>query len=192
MIYSAAYFNDPDDMLEEAQLRKLDQICRDLVLSQNERFLDVGSGWRGLVAYAAERFRVRARGCTPAAEQLAFSLDTIERLGLGDRVQVELCDYRDLTGTYDKIASIRMFEHVGPSRLREYFNKIYSLLAPDGLFLNRGLVRPQNVTDGPDTLFLKKVYSRVQVSCTWPMSCERENERGSRYSGYETCERTML
>jgi len=156
MIYSSAYFNKPDDTLEEAQRQKLDQICRDLVLRENERFLDVGSGWGGLVVYAAERFWVKAHGCTLAAQQLAFSRDTVERLGLSDRVQVDLRDYRDLRGTYDKIASVGMFEHVGPRRLGEYFKKIYSLLAAGGLFLNRGLIRPQNVTDGADTLFLVK------------------------------------
>ncbi len=155
-MYSAAYFNEPDDTLEQAQRQKLERICRDLVLRQDERFLDVGCGWGGLVTYAADRFGVKAFGCTLAEQQLAYARNLVNKSSLSDRVQVELCDYRDLTGSYDKIASVGMFEHVASGKLRGYFEKMYSLLVPGGLLLNRGIVRPQNATDGPDTLFLRK------------------------------------
>ncbi len=75
---------------------------------------------------------------------------------LAGSVSVEVIDYRDLNGTFDKIASVGMFEHVGRSRLRGYFKKMYSLLNGGGRFLNRGVVRPENVRDDPETLFLQK------------------------------------
>lgn len=156
MVYSAAYFNDPEDSLENAQRQKLDRICRDLVLRPDDRFLDIGCGWGGLVTYAAQHYDVQALGCTLAQEQLAFARHTVSHCSLQDKVTVNLCDYRDLDGSFDKVASVGMFEHVGRKRLAGYFKKIFELLKPGGLFLNRGVIRPQGVSDGPDTLFIQK------------------------------------
>jgi cyclopropane-fatty-acyl-phospholipid synthase len=156
MVYSAAYFSDPEDSLENAQRQKLDRICRDLVLRPDDRFLDIGCGWGGLIIYAAENYNVRAFGCTLAEQQLAFARHIITQRALQDRVSVNLCDYRDLDGSFDKIASVGMFEHVGRRRLFGYFKKAFDLLKPGGLFLNRGVIRPQGVSDGPDTLFIQK------------------------------------
>ncbi len=156
MVYSAAYFSDPEDSLENAQRQKLDRICRDLVLRPDDRFLDIGCGWGGLVTYAAEHYDVQAFGCTLAEQQLAFARHTVSQRSLQDKVSVNLCDYRDLNGSFDKIASVGMFEHVGRKRLHGYFKKAFDLLRPGGLFLNRGVIRPQGVSDGPDTLFIQK------------------------------------
>lgn len=156
MVYSAAYFGDPEDSLESAQRQKLDRICRDLVLRPADRFLDIGCGWGGLITYAAEHYDLRAFGCTLAEQQLAFARQIITQRSLQDRVSVNLCDYRDLDGSFDKIASVGMFEHVGRKRLACYFKKMFELLRPGGLFLNRGVIRPQGVSDGPDTLFIQK------------------------------------
>jgi cyclopropane-fatty-acyl-phospholipid synthase len=156
MMYSAAYFNDPEDSLETAQRQKLEKICRDLVLRPDDRFLDIGCGWGGLITHAAEHFGARAFGCTLAEQQLAYTQDLIAHSGLQERVSVNLCDYRDLNGRFDKVASVGMFEHVGRSRLAGYFQKVFELLNPGGLFLNRGVVRPQGVCDGPETLFIQK------------------------------------
>lgn len=156
MIYSAAYFDSPDDSLDRAQQQKLEMICRDLVLRPGDTFLDVGCGWGGLVTYAAEHFGARSHGCTLAEQQLAWVTREIERRGLDEKVTASLCDYRDVRGVYNKIASVGMFEHVGKGRLAGYFRKMYELLPPGGLFLNRGVVRPQNVADGPETLFVQR------------------------------------
>jgi cyclopropane-fatty-acyl-phospholipid synthase len=156
MIYSAAHFGDPEDSLESAQRQKLDTICRDLVLCANDRFLDIGCGWGGLVTYAAKHFGVTALGCTVAQQQWIFAQRVIEQDAPRERVSVRLCDYRDLDGSFDKIASVGMFEHVGRARLSGYFRKAFQLLNPGGLFLNRGVVRPQGVSDGPDTLFIQR------------------------------------
>jgi cyclopropane-fatty-acyl-phospholipid synthase len=156
LVYSAAWFDSPADSLDRAQDAKLNLICRDLQLQSGETFLDIGCGWGGLICYAAEHFGVKAHGCTIATQQLQWTTAEIEKRLLRDRVDVSLCDYRDAEGSYDKIASVGMFEHVGKGRLAGYFRKMYSLLKPAGLFLNRGVVRPQGVSDGPDTLFLQR------------------------------------
>lgn len=156
MIYSAAHFSTPEQSLEEAQVEKLDRICRDLQLKPEDRFLDIGCGWGGLIDYASSHFGVSALGCTLSERQLQLARDLVQRHGLERLARVEPLDYRDLTGCFDKIASVGMFEHVGRDRLRGYFEKIHSLLGERGLFLNRGVVRPKGVSDGPETLFLQK------------------------------------
>ena len=156
MIYSAAHFEEPSDSLEKAQTQKLDAICRDLVLRPDERLLDIGCGWGGLICYAAQHFGSRAFGCTLSDQQLSYAHRTIHRNALENLVSARICDYRELDGCFDKIASVGMFEHVGHAHLAGYFSKMHSLLKPGGLFLNRGIVRPRGVSDGPETLFLQK------------------------------------
>jgi cyclopropane-fatty-acyl-phospholipid synthase len=156
MLYSAAHFEEPTNSLEQAQKQKLENICKDLVLRSGDRFLDIGCGWGGLVCYAAGEFGARSFGCTLSPRQFELARKAIERQKLKDTSAVELCDYRALDGRFDKIASVGMFEHVGRSRLPEYFEKIYAMLEPGGLFLNRGVVRRRRFSDGPDTRFLQK------------------------------------
>jgi len=156
MVYSEGHFTDPSCSLEEAQLEKLDRICRWLNLRPSERFLDVGCGWGALVIYAAQRYGAVATGCTLSRDQFAYAQSLVKNYGLERRVKIQEVDYRDLEGRFDKIASVGMFEHVGPKNLAAYFRKIYSLLEDGGLFLNRGVVRPQTVSVGPETLFLQR------------------------------------
>ncbi len=156
MVYSAAYFEDPDDSLEKAQTQKLDRICKDLVLRPGERFLDVGCGWGGLVLHAAKQFGARAVGCTLSQNQFEFARSAIKSGHLEESVTVNLCDYRRLDGCFDKVASVGMFEHVGRRRLAGYFQKVFSLLNRGGLFVNRGVIRPVGISDTPETLFLQK------------------------------------
>jgi cyclopropane-fatty-acyl-phospholipid synthase len=156
MQYSAAHFSHPDESLREAQIEKLDRICRALVLCTDERFLDIGCGWGGLITYAAAHFGVNAEGCTLSNRQLEFATEAARRDKVQERVTVHFRDYRDLNGQFDKIASVGMFEHVGHAQLAAYFKKVHSLLGRRGLFLNRGIVRPQGVEDGAETLFLEK------------------------------------
>jgi cyclopropane-fatty-acyl-phospholipid synthase len=142
MVYSCAYFPHWDASLEEAQVAKLDMICRKLRLRPGERFLDIGCGWGGLVCHAAQHYGVAAHGVTLSEAQLEFARAKIARLGLEDRVTVELKDYRELQGSYDKIASIGMFEHVGIDNHGAYFTKMRDLLHPRGLLLNHAITRP--------------------------------------------------
>jgi len=173
MVYSAAHFRDPEDSLETAQRQKLDAICHDLALCPEDIFLNIGCGWGGLVIYAAEQFGVQAVGCTLAPQQLSFAQNTIEEHGFQETVAVKLCDYRELAGQFDKIASVGMFEHVGRRRLGGYFRKVFELLRSGGLFLNRGVIRPQGVFNGPEITGLKPcsfktVSFPAASSSTWP------------------------
>ncbi len=156
MVYSCAYFEDSGQSLEEAQFRKLRLICRKLGLQPDERFLDVGCGWGGLITHAAEECGAFSTGCTLSVEQFNFASQQVAERGLGGRVLVELSDYRDVTGTYDKIASVGMFEHVGRRRLGRYFATLSRLLRPGGLLLNHGITRPEGIHDGPETLFVRR------------------------------------
>ena len=141
MVYSCAYFEAPDVDLESAQQAKLDHICRKLALQPGESFLDIGCGWGALLLHAARHYGVRAHGVTLSPQQLKVAQERIAAAGLQDRISVELRDYRDLVGdsTYDKVASVGMFEHVGLKNLPVYFSTVHRLLKPHGLFLNHGI-----------------------------------------------------
>ncbi len=141
MVYSCAYFKSWDGTLEAAQVDKLDMVCRKLRLKPGERFLDVGCGWGGLVAHAAKTYGVKAHGITLSKEQLEFARAKIERLGLGASVTFELVDYANVTGTFDKIASVGMYEHIGLANIPRYMSKVRALLSEDGLFLNHAISR---------------------------------------------------
>jgi cyclopropane-fatty-acyl-phospholipid synthase len=156
MVYSCAYFRDETRSLDEAQTAKLNHICRKLDLQPEESFLDVGCGWGALAIHAAESFGARATGCTLSLQQEFFASRAVLEKNLRQRVEIRDCDYRKLDGRFSKIASVGMFEHVGRKRLREYFRKVFDLLGDEGLFLNHGIIRPEGVSDGPETLFLQR------------------------------------
>ncbi|MFN2483581.1 MAG: class I SAM-dependent methyltransferase [Candidatus Limnocylindria bacterium] len=142
MVYSCGYFRDVHATLDEAQLAKLDLVLDKLHLRSGQRLLDIGCGWGGLVIRAAERFDVEAIGITLSEEQARLARDRIASAGLAERCTVELLDYRDVAdrlGTFDRIASVGMAEHVGESRLRDYFGAAWRSLAPGGLFLNHAI-----------------------------------------------------
>ena len=139
--YSCGYFTDWNNSLEQAQRDKLEMICRKLRLQPGDRFLDIGCGWGGLVCHAARNFGVTAHGVTLSQEQHDFAVEKVKRLGLADRVTIELRDYTTLDSQYDKIASIGMYEHVGIANYPTYFQKIYSLLRDRGILLNHGITR---------------------------------------------------
>lgn len=140
-VYSCAYFKKPDDSLDLAQEQKLDHICRKLALKEGERLLDIGCGWGGLILWAAQHYGVKALGVTLSNEQHAFATERIRAMGVADRCEVKLMDYRDVPEIepYDKVASVGMFEHVGKRNLPAYFGKIYRLLRPGGLVMNHGI-----------------------------------------------------
>jgi len=141
MLYSCGYFTDWDNSLEQAQFDKLDMICKKLRLKKGDRFLDIGCGWGALICHAAKHYGVQAHGVTLSENQFEYAKEKIERLGLSKQIKVELKDYAKLDGQYDKISSIGMYEHVGIANYPFYFNKVNSLLADRGIFLNHGIVR---------------------------------------------------
>ncbi|MEQ8344415.1 MAG: class I SAM-dependent methyltransferase [Sneathiellaceae bacterium] len=141
MLYSCGYFTDWTNGLAQAQHDKLDMICRKLRLQPGERFLDIGCGWGGLLCHAATHYKVQAHGVTLSQAQADFARAKVERLGLADRVRIELRSYEELEGEWDKIASIGMYEHVGIANYPTYFGKLNRLLRDRGLLLNHGITR---------------------------------------------------
>ena len=141
MVYSCAYFRTEADSIDQAQVQKLDHVCRKLMLSPGESFLDIGCGWGALILHAANEYGVNATGITLSQNQHDHVKAKIAEAGLEKRVKVELRDYLDLPEDrlYDKIASIGMFEHVGIRNYPRYFGKIRRLLKPGGLVLNHGI-----------------------------------------------------
>lgn len=147
MVYSCGYFHSWDETLEQAQRNKLDMICRKLQLQPGDRMLDIGCGWGALICHAAEHYGVQAHGITLSEEQLALTHERIRDRGLEGRVTAELKDYAHVEGTFDKISSIGMVEHVGISNMSGYMAKVASLLRDRGIFLNHGITRPGKQTD---------------------------------------------
>lgn len=141
MQYSCAYFTNWENPLEQAQRDKLDMICRKLRLKAGDRLLDIGCGWGGLICHAAENYGVEAHGITLSPSQLEIARTRIADRGLGGRVTAEIRDYADLDGSYDKIASVGMYEHIGIANIDAYFKTVRRVLAPDGLFLNHAISR---------------------------------------------------
>ena len=139
MVYSCGYFRSPHDSLEAAQLQKIDHILTKLRLRPGDRLLDIGCGWGALVMRAAEKYGARALGITVSRNQFELAQERIASAGLAGRCEVRIEDYRDVTGTFDRIASVGMFEHVGLGNLRDYFARIRGLLADDGVVLNHGI-----------------------------------------------------
>jgi len=149
MIYSCAYFENPEQSLEQAQCNKLDHICRKLRLQPGEQYLDIGCGWGALICWAAKHYGVQAHGITLSQSQYEYACAEVKRQKLQGQVTVELRDYRDLppVATYDKVSSIGMFEHVGLKNLPTYFSIVNKVLKPNGLFLNHGITTDESGWD---------------------------------------------
>ncbi|MBS0153091.1 MAG: class I SAM-dependent methyltransferase [Nitrospira sp.] len=143
MVYSCAYFETGEETIDEAQQAKLDHICRKLRLQPGERFLDIGCGWGGLILYAAQHYGVQATGVTLSNNQFVLAKERVRQAGLERRIDVLLLDYRDAVSrfgeaSFDKVASVGMFEHVGLNNFPAYFSAVRHLLRDRGLFLNHG------------------------------------------------------
>jgi len=143
MVYSCAYFHTAEDSLDRAQENKLEHICRKLRLRPGQRLLDIGCGWGGLIIYAAQHFGVEATGITLSKPQADLANQRIAQAGLEDRCRAVVQDYRELDDepSFDALASIGMFEHVGAELLQTYFHQAWQLLRTGGLFLNHGITR---------------------------------------------------
>lgn len=142
MVYSCAYWEDPEGTLEDAQRAKLDLVCRKLALEPGMRLLDVGCGWGSMVLHAAQRYGVRATGITLSTEQATYARKRVADEGLSGVVDIRVQDYREVAdGPFDAISSIGMAEHVGRDRYRQYAAHLHSLLRPGGRLLNHQIAR---------------------------------------------------
>ena len=135
LMYSSAIWTDPADTLETASERKLERICRKLDLQPTDRVIEIGTGWGGFALYAAQHYGCHVTTTTISREQHALASQRVAAAGLGAQVDLLLEDYRDLDGQYDKLVSIEMVEAIGAPYLDVYFEKLGSLLKPDGLAL---------------------------------------------------------
>lgn len=142
MTYSCAYFTESTKSLTEAQESKYDLVCRKLGLHERTRMrlLDVGCGWGSMALHAASRYQARVVGVTISKEQFKAATERVKQAGLSDRIEIRLEDYRRISGEhFDAISSIGMFEHVGKSRIGDYFSTLSSLLSPHGRLLNHAI-----------------------------------------------------
>ena len=152
MVYSCGYWHRADD-LDSAQEAKLDLICRKLQLEPGMHLLDIGCGWGGLAQYAAQHYGVRVTGISPAIEQVRVAA----RRCSGLDVEIRQADFRSVTGTFDRIVSVGMLEHVGAKNFGEFFDVNHRLLTDDGMILHHTI--GSNITkDYGDPWFEKYIF----------------------------------
>lgn len=132
LLYSSALFTDKEQDLASAQRSKMARLCEQLDLTSDDHLLEIGTGWGAMAEYAARHYGCRVTTTTLSQEQYVWATDRIARAGLQDRVEVLLCDYRDLTGEYDKLVSIEMIEAVGKRYLPTFFKTCQARLRPGG------------------------------------------------------------
>jgi cyclopropane-fatty-acyl-phospholipid synthase len=174
--YSCAYFRSPSDTLEQAQTQKKQHIAAKMLLNRpGLRVLDIGSGWGGLGLFLASEAETDVTGVTLSVSQEAVSNARARQAGLGDRVRFQLCDYRQVTGPFDRIVSVGMFEHVGKRNYDEFFAKLRALLADDGIAVvhaigyadTPGPIDPfiaKYIFPGADLASLSEVFAAVERS----------------------------
>ena len=183
MFYSCAYFREGGESLEAAQIAKCRLIAAKLRLRPGQRVLDIGSGWGGLALYLARVAEVEVLGVTLSKEQYALAVERAAAAGLEGRVRFELLDYRKLSGRFDRIVSVGMFEHVGVGHYGEFFAKVRSLLEPDGLMLlhSIGKMSPPGVASpwlrkyifpGAYSPALSEVFPATEANGLWVTDLE--------------------
>ena len=133
--YSCAYFKNDNDTLEDAQQNKMNHIIRKLNLKNNQKVLDIGSGWGTLAIEIAKQSQCEVTGITLSENQLKYSQSKVRELNLENQVNFKLMDYRELNEKFDRVVSVGMFEHVGRKFYGKYFNKVSDLLSDDGIAL---------------------------------------------------------
>lgn len=139
MVYSCGYFENGNEDLETAQLKKIDHILTKIQLRENQTLLDIGCGWGALVIRAAQKYGARCLGVTLSQNQFDLATERVKAAGLSDLIEIRLQDYREVTGQFDRITSVGMFEHVGRKNLPGYFKKVNELLTDDGFVMNHGI-----------------------------------------------------
>jgi cyclopropane-fatty-acyl-phospholipid synthase len=133
MTYSSGLFKKDDESLSKAQENKYQLLIDQLKIKSHHKILEIGCGWGGFAEYAAKKIGCRIKGITISPSQLKFAKSRIKKQGLEDKVSLELCDYRDLKGKYDRVVSIEMIEAVGEKYWLDYFKKIKQVLTKDGM-----------------------------------------------------------
>jgi cyclopropane-fatty-acyl-phospholipid synthase len=183
LFYSCAYFRDEHETLEQAQRNKCRLIAAKLNLKPGQKVLDIGCGWGGLARYLADIADVEVTGVTLSREQHALAVDAIAAAGLGNRVRIELKDYRALSERFDRIVSVGMFEHVGVGHYGEFFAKVNELMNDDGVMLlhSIGKMSPPGTASswlrkyifpGAYSPALSEVFPAVETNSLWVTDLE--------------------
>ncbi|MBZ9893047.1 MULTISPECIES: cyclopropane-fatty-acyl-phospholipid synthase family protein [unclassified Mesorhizobium] len=141
MVYSCGYFKDFANDIDQAQADKLEHICRKLRLKPGDRLLDIGCGWGAMLIHAAKHHGVVGHGVSLSEAQTGLARERIRAEGLEDRITIEIKSYAELTGSFDKISSIGMFEHLGLANHAAYFSTVHRLLKPGGIYLHHAITR---------------------------------------------------
>lgn len=144
MTYSSAYFTKPDLELEHAQYEKYESLCNSLKLKSSDHLLEIGTGWGGFAIYAAKTYQCKITSVTISKQQFDFAVGRIKKENLQDKIEVQLKDYRKIDGVFDKVVSIEMIEAVGAQYLKTYFDKIHSVLKPDGVLALQAIICPDS------------------------------------------------
>lgn len=158
MMYSSGVYPTPDSPLETAAVHKLDVICQKLGLKPGMTLIEIGTGWGGLAIHAARHYGVHVTSTTISDAQYEMASERVKQAGLDDQITLLKEDYRDLTGTYDRLVSVEMIEAVGHQYLDTFFAKCRSLIKSDGLMLIQAITivdhRYQSALKGVD--FIQK------------------------------------
>ena len=183
MHFSCAYWDEDVETLEEAQVAKLRHIATKLALKPDQTVLDIGCGWGGMALYLASIADVKVTGVTLSPEQSAVAQKRAEMLGLQDRVEFRLQDYRGVSERFDRIVSVAMLEHVGRKNLDAYFSKVRDCLNPDGVALVHSIT--SKAPPAPSGRFIKKyidadgcapslseTFNAVEKTGLWTLDCE--------------------
>ena len=147
--YTMAYYRDPANSLEQAQLDKKAHVAAKMFMKPGLRVLDIGCGWGGLALYLNRHFGCEVLGVALAPDQIEFCRERAAEAGVADKVKFELMDYRDVTGSFDRISSVGLLEHVGTVHYPQFFEHTHRLLAPGGVMFSHccGRAGPPGATD---------------------------------------------
>lgn len=188
MMYSSAIFESEGATLEEAQVAKLDRVCRKLDLHPGDHLLEIGTGWGALAIHAAREYGCRVTTTTVSAEQHRLATERVRAFGLGDQIEVLLRDYRDLDGQYDKLVSIEMIEAVGEENWPQFFQTVAERLRPGGLGVIQAITIREDAfaqyRRNPD--FIQRYIFPGGMLPTVELMRQRAGEAGL---GFETIER---
>jgi cyclopropane-fatty-acyl-phospholipid synthase len=178
MAYSSAYYTHDGQSLHDAQSAKLDLVCHKLELKEGQRLLDVGCGWGSMILHAARNFGVHATGITLSAEQRDFITERVKELGLGDRVEVRLQDYRELsdaTATFDAVSSIEMGEHVGEGNYPTYVSTMLNALKAGSHLLLQQMSRREGTAPGGGPFIESYIAPDMHMRPLWQTVRHLEN-----------------
>ena len=180
MTYSCNIFEHEDATIEEAATAKYERICRKLALGSEDHVLEIGTGWGGFAIYAASNYGCRVTTTTISRQQHDYALDHIREEGLSGRIELLFEDYRNLTGTYDKLVSIEMIEAVGHQFLDDYFRACSDRLKDNGVMVLQAIIITDQVYEAqlrnPD--FIKRyIFPGVSSLQLQPSQNQQQKQR---------------